>query len=99
MENPSPDSVPSELQAWMDTEMAFEGTGSPMEHQKIESALGHLEGVASLTFVKDRVAIRYDPEKITSARLRELMGQAGFKVSDVLCAPSDPVADLLDEGR
>jgi hypothetical protein len=98
MENPSPDSVPPELQVWVDTELTFEGTGAPAEHQKIESALGHLPGVASLTFVKERVAIRHDPLRITGAELRERMAQAGFKVSEAETASSDPVSDLGEEG-
>lgn len=83
---------------WVDTEMTFEGTGSPAEHQRIEAALGHLPGVGSLSFVKDRVAIRHDPEVATSAQFLELMGQAGFNVTEVHTASSDPVADLGEGG-
>ena len=94
MENPSPDSIPPELQVWVDTEMSFEGSDSPAEHQKIQSLLGRLPGVGSLSFVGDRVAIRYDPEKVTGAQLREQLAQAGFKVSEVHSASSDPVDDI-----
>lgn len=99
MENPSPDSIPPELQVWVDTEMSLEGSGSPAEHQKIQSLLGCLPGVGSLSFVGDRVAIRYDPEKVTGARLCELMSQAGFKVSEMHSASSDPVDDIHENDR
>ena len=97
MDNEPADRTPPELQVWMDTEMTFEGTGSPSEHQKIEAALAHLPGVGSLSFVRDRVAIRHDPEVATNAQFLELMSQAGFKVTEVHTASSDPVSDLGED--
>ncbi len=98
MENDPVDPVPPELQVWVDAEIALEGRISPADHQTIESAFGKLPGVASLTFVDNRVAIRYDPERITLAQFRGLIAQAGFRVSDVESGASSPAVEPTEEG-
>ena len=95
MENERHDEIPPELQVWVDTEISLEGRSSPQDHQKIQSALENVPGVESLSFVLDRVALRYDPERVTGSQLRDLIEKAGFRVSEVETAPSDPVADHL----
>jgi len=99
MENEPPADIPLELQVWVDTEIRIEGRNSPIEHQTIESALKELPGIASINFLEDGVAIRHDPERTTAARIRAIIGQAGFRIAKMKTASSDPVDDVhLESG-
>lgn len=70
--------------------MVIEGLDSPLEHQKLEAALRDLPGIESLGFVASKVAIRYDPEEVTLAHLRDAITHAGFQIDDVECGPAAP---------
>jgi hypothetical protein len=97
MENEPPADIPPELQVWVDTEIRIEGRNSPIEHQTIESALKDLPGIASINFLEDGVAIRHDPERTTAARIRAIIGEAGFRISQSKTASYDPVDDVHTE--
>jgi hypothetical protein len=88
----SSDPIPPELQVSVDTEILITGLDSPLEHQKLEAALVDLPGIESLSFLEGKVAIRYDPEEVTLAHLRESITQAGFQITDVECGPASPSA-------
>jgi len=90
MDNGASDPVPVELQVWMDTEIQIEGLAAPGDQPKLEQQLLALPGVDSVSIARNKVAIRYNPEKITKARLGESIMQAGFRVADAASAPASP---------
>jgi copper chaperone CopZ len=81
MSDESPASVPSELQVVVDLELTVEGLNSAVEHQKVEAALVAVPGVQSVSCAENTVSIRYDPEKVTNAKLSALIAAAGFSIS------------------
>ncbi len=94
MENEPPADIPPELQVWMDIEFKIAGRNSATLHQQLESAMRDVPGIRSLFFIDDQISIRYDPERITAARLRVLIHQSGIQISGEHTASSDPEADL-----
>ena len=93
MDNESRELIPPELQVSVDIEILVEGLKSPVDQQKIECALAALPGLESLTFLESRIAIRYDPETVTKAKLCELIAEAGFQFSDVQSASVSPTVE------
>ena len=77
----------------MDIEFHVEGLESPADQQILEGTLASLPGIESLTFMVSRIAIRYDPETVTKAKLCELIAVAGFQFSDVQSASVSPTVD------
>jgi hypothetical protein len=82
--------VPPELRVLMDAEIQLKGLISNAEQPKLEKQLLALPGVESLNFTESGVSIRYDPEKLTRAKLCDLIAQAGFPISEVGSAPASP---------
>jgi hypothetical protein len=78
------------LQVFVDIEIVVEGLKTPADQQKLEGALAALPGIKSLNFVEKRIAIRYDPETVTKAKLCALIAEAGFQVTDVESASVSP---------
>jgi copper chaperone CopZ len=93
MDDASSASIPPELQVVLDLELTIKGATAAVEHQKLQAALAELPGVKSVSFSGDRTAIEYDPEKITKARLTELIGAAGYSISGSDSAPPTPPID------
>lgn len=85
--------IPPELKAIMDVEISIDGLESPAEQQRLRSLLENLPGIESVSFLERKIAIRYDAELTISARLCEVMVQAGFKLSDVETASTIPTID------
>ena len=50
-------------------------------------------GVESVSVLENKIAIQYDPEKVTKARLTELIAAAGFSISGSESAPPAPTVD------
>ena len=97
MEDQSPHPIPPELKALMDAEIAVDGLESPAVQQRLRSLLENLPGVEAVGFLKRRVAIRYDAERTVSARLCEVLRQAGFEFSGVETAAMSPTIGMLQE--
>jgi len=93
MSDPSSSAVPPELQVILDMELTIEGLNSPVDHQKLEAALIDLSGVESVSFSEDKVSIRYHPQKVTKARLSELIVAAGFSIAAADSASPSPSVD------
>ena len=89
----SSDEIPPELQVVVDTEILLEGVKSPVDHQKLETALAAAQGIESVSFLENKLAIRYDPERVTKARMEELIREAGFQISNVESASASPSID------
>jgi hypothetical protein len=86
-------SIPPELRVLLDLELTVADANSPADHQKLQAALVDVPGVNSVSFPEGKIAIQYDPQKITKARLTELIGSAGFSVSGSDSAPPVPPVD------
>ncbi|MDR3402354.1 MAG: heavy-metal-associated domain-containing protein [Chthoniobacter sp.] len=100
MSDESPASVPPELQVEVDLELTVDGLRSAVEHQKVEAALVALPGVQSVSCSENTVAIRYDPEKVTKAKLSELIAAAGFSISRTASAsPTPTIESQIDTSK
>jgi len=93
MDNETPEFIPPELRVVLDLEMAVEGLESAVNHQKVQDVLADVPGVESVSILEGKIAIQYDPEKVTKARLTELISSAGFSISGSASAPPSPPVD------
>jgi hypothetical protein len=74
----------------MDVEFEFKGFKSVDRLADLQSTLAAMRGVMSVEFIAERLAVRYDPEDITGADIRDLIHQAGFEVASEENAPLAP---------
>lgn len=86
-------SIPPELRVVLDLELTLEGANTAADHQKLQDTLSGVPGVDSVSFSEGKVAIQYEPEEVTKARLSELLAGAGFRISGADCATPAPSVD------
>ena len=91
-EVPTPDSVPHE---YIDAEISVAGLETPADEQALSSALSGLDGIQTLNISRGKVAVEYDPIRITKAQLSEVISRAGFHVAEVESGPASSIADAL----
>jgi hypothetical protein len=90
MFDPPSSQIPPELQVLLDLELTIQGLSSAVAQQRIEAALAGISGMESLSFFESKLAIRYDPEQVTKARIFERIGIAGFLIDAAESAPPSP---------
>ncbi len=83
MSDDSSDPIPPELQTWVDAEIHFESRPSAAAQQELHVELAAQPGIAELSVTGGLIAIRYDPEQTTIARLREIVVIAGLKITAI----------------
>jgi hypothetical protein len=88
----------TELEPFVDAEIAIEGHRSPSDEQRIRSLLSSM-GVEDVAQYGGLVVLRYDPLKVTKAQIRDALTAAGFHVAWMTAAPADPVTDALHPQR
>ena len=91
-DTPAPDPVPHEF---IDAEMSVAGLETPADEQTLSSALSRLDGIQSLHISRGKVAVEYDPIRITKAQLSEVISRAGFRVAEAESGPASSIADAL----
>ncbi|MDQ3625441.1 MAG: hypothetical protein M3463_23700, partial [Verrucomicrobiota bacterium] len=91
---PTPDSVPHDF---IDVEICVSGLETPADEQKLHSALSGMEGIQNLSISGGKVAVEYDPVRITKAQLSEAIISAGFRVAEVESGPASPISDALHQ--
>jgi len=90
MFDPPSSPVPPELQVLLDLELTIQGLNSAVAQQRLEVALADVPGMGSVSFFEGKIAIRYDPEQVTKARISERIAAAGFHVDAAESAPPSP---------
>jgi len=90
MLDPSSSPIPPELQVALDLELTIQGLSSAVAQQQLEAALADIAGLESLSFFEGKLAIRYDPERVTRARIFEQISAAGFQIAAAESAPPSP---------
>ena len=91
---PASDPAPHDF---IDAEITVAGLDSPADEQALNSALSGLEGIQTLSISGGKVAVEYDPVRITKARIGEVIGRAGFRVAEVESAAASPLGDALQK--
>jgi hypothetical protein len=91
-EAPAPDQTPREF---IDAEIAVGGLDTPADEQALSSALSCLDGIQTLSVAGGKVAVEYDPVRITKAQLSEKIASAGYRVAEVESAPASAISDAL----
>jgi copper chaperone CopZ len=91
-EAPSSDPVPHDF---IDAEISVAGLKTPADEQALNSALSELDGIQTLNISGGKIAVEYDPLRITKAQLSEVIGRAGFRVAEVESGPASSIADAL----
>jgi copper chaperone CopZ len=86
------DSIPHEF---IDAEISVAGLETPADEQALNSALAELDGVESLRISPGKVAIEYDPLRVTKIKISEAIGKAGFRVVEVESGLASPISDAL----
>ena len=86
------DAIPHD---YIDAEISVAGLQSPADEQKLTDALGALDGLQKLSVAAGKVAVEYDPLRITKAQLTEAIARAGFRVAEVESAPASAISDAL----
>ena len=81
----------------MDLEISIEGLKSAADRPKLESAMTDVPGIAAVNLAENKLAIRYDPERITAAEISDLVRQAGFQVAAAENAPATPTIEPAGE--
>jgi hypothetical protein len=74
----------------MDAEFEFKGFKSVDRLADLQSTLAERTGVMSVEFIAERLAVRYDPEEITEANIRDVIHDAGLEIASVDRAPLTP---------
>ncbi|EDY22329.1 hypothetical protein CfE428DRAFT_0454 [Chthoniobacter flavus Ellin428] len=90
MLDPSSSPIPPELQVLLDLELTIQGLNSAVAQQRLETALADISGMESLSFFEGKLAIRYEPEKVTRTQIFERIGAAGFQIAAAESAPPSP---------
>jgi hypothetical protein len=96
---PAKHPIPPELQPLMDAEFEFAKSKSAASLTDLHSTLVGKAGVVSVEFIAGKLAVRYDPEEITGADIRELIRQAGLEVTAVDNGPLAPPIESADSGQ
>jgi len=91
---PAPSPVPHD---YIDAEFSVPGLKTPADEQKLNSILSGLDGIENLRISSGKVAVEYDPLRITKAQLSEAIGNAGFPVEEVESGLASPISDALHE--
>ena len=92
MDDPSSNSIPAELRVSLDVTITVDGLRSDADQPKLESALTGTPGIETLDFLEGALTIRYDPQRVTEAQLREKIRRAGFQVAQ---SDAEPVAQPI----
>ena len=85
--------VPHEL---IDAEISVVGLESAADEKTVFSALEKLESVSDISISHGKVALSYEPVRITRAQIEEAIAHAGFRVGEVESAPSSPLVGDFD---
>jgi hypothetical protein len=93
---PATDSTPHEF---IDAEIAVAGLETPADEQALSSALSGLDGIRSLSIAGGKIAVEYDPVRITKAQLGEVIARAGYRVGEVESAPASSISDALHKEK
>jgi len=88
----NPDHLPHEF---VDAEISVAGLETPAHEQALNTALGELDGIESLTISPGKIAVEYDPLRITQAKLSEVIRTAGFGVDEVESGLASPITDAF----
>ena len=91
---PVPDSLPHDF---IDAEISVAGLETPADEQMLTSALSGLDGIDNLRISTGKVAVEYDPVRITKARLSEAITAVGFRVVEVESGLASPISDALHD--
>ena len=91
---PVPAPVPHDF---IDAEISVAGLETPADEQALSSALSGLDGVEKLRISRGKVAVEYDPLRVTKAKLGEAVRGAGFRVVGVESGLASPISDALHE--
>ena len=93
MNDPAPHPIPPELQAHMDLEAQLKAAPDVALEQKVQQTVATLPGVEAVNFFQDRIAIRYDPESVSRAKLCDLLANAGCALAEVDNESSSPALE------
>jgi len=81
----------------MDTVIQLKNLRTDADQPKLQTALAALAGVESVDFAEHSVSVRYDPEKVSKAKLCEAIARAGFHVAEAESAPASPPIEPRDQ--
>jgi copper chaperone CopZ len=91
-DQPDPDTTPHD---YIDAEISVAGLETPSDEQALSSVLSGLDGIKSLQISVGKIAVEYDPVRITKRRLGEAIKGAGFRVREVESGLASPISDAL----
>jgi len=96
MDETPPDAAKdSALHEYVDAEVAVDGLENPGQEKTLYTALEPLPGVQSVSIAGGKVAVHYEPVRITKAQLIEAIQGAGFRIAQVELGPSSPLTDIF----
>ena len=94
MDETPPDAAKdSALHEYVDAEVAVDGLENPGQEKRLYTALQPLPGVQSVSIAGGKVAVHYEPVRITKAQLIEAIQGAGFRIAEVELGFTSPVTD------
>lgn len=93
-EAPAPDPVPHDF---IDAEISVAGLKTPADEQALSAALSGLEGIQTLSISGGKVAVEYDPVRITKAQFSDIISRAGFRVAEVESGLASSITDALHQ--
>ena len=85
----------SELQEFVDAEIAVEGVQSPIQEERLRQLVAELPGIEDPALYGGLLTLRYDPVVITKTKICDALVEAGFGVSVLRAAPASPVIDAI----
>jgi len=88
----APEPVPHDF---IDAEISITGLKGPADEQALSSTLSGLDGIQKLSISEGKVAVEYDPVRITKAELSEAISRAGFRVAGVESGSASSITDAL----
>ena len=96
MDDTPPDAAKdSALHEYVDAEVAVDALETPGQEKALYAALQRLPGVQNVSIAGGKVAVRYEPVRITKERLIDVIQGAGFRIAEIESGPASPLTDAF----
>jgi len=96
MDDTPPDAAKdSALHEYIDAEVAVDALETPGQEKALYAALQRLPGVENMSIADGKVALRYEPVRITKAKLIQAIQGAGFRTNEVELGSASPLTDVF----
>ena len=95
MPDPDSDAASSVPHDFIDAEISVEGLVTAGDEQALTAALNGLPGIRDFSISHGKIAMEYEPVRVTHIEIGEAIARAGFRIGKLETTSASPVGDAL----